>query len=106
MSIEYSVLVVDDSDIMRRLMKQYLGQLGISRIFEAEGGEKGLEVVENEKIDLIIVSDWLMPSMDGLGFLQEIRRNEKSKDIPFLMVTLVDQKEQVVLAVKEGIDFK
>ena len=87
-------------------MKQYLGQLGISRIFEAEGGEKGLEVVENEKIDLIIVSDWLMPSMDGLGFLQEIRRNEKSKDIPFLMVTLVDQKEQVVLAVKEGIDFK
>ena len=105
MSIEYSVLVVDDSDIMRRLMKQYLGQLGISRIFEAEGGEKGLEVVGNEKIDLI-VSDWLMPSMDGLGFLQEIRRNEKSKDIPFLMVTLVDQKEQVVLVVKEGIDFK
>ncbi len=86
-------------------MKQYLGQLGISRIFEAEGGEKGLEVVGNEKIDLI-VSDWLIPSMDGLGFLQEIRRNEKSKDIPFLMVTLVDQKEQVVLAVKEGIDFK
>jgi len=104
-SIEYSVLVVDDSDIMRRFMKQYLGQLGISRIFEAEGGEKGLEVVGNEKIDLI-VSDWLMPSMDGLGFLQEIRRNEKSKDILFLMVTLVDQKEQVVLAVKEGIDFK
>jgi hypothetical protein len=30
-------------------MKQYLGQLGISRIFEAEDGEKGLEVVENEK---------------------------------------------------------
>jgi len=87
------------------LMKQYLGQLDISRIFKAEGGEKGLEVVENEKIDLI-VSDWLMPSMDGLGFLQEIRRNEKSKDILFLMVTLVDQKEQVVLAVKEGIDFK
>jgi two-component system chemotaxis response regulator CheY len=86
-------------------MKQYLGQLDISRIFKAEGGEKGLEVVENEKINLI-VSDWLMPNMDGLGFLQEIRRNEKSKDIPFLMVTLVDQKEQVVLAVKEGIDFK
>ena len=105
MSIGYSVLVADDSDIMRRLMKQYLGQSGISRTFEAEGGEKGLGVVENEKIDLI-VSDWLMPSMDGLGFLQEIRRNEKSKDILFLMVTLVDQKEQVVLAVKEGIDFK
>ena len=86
-------------------MKQYLGQPGISRTFEAEGGEKGLGVVENEKIDLI-VSGWLMPSMDGLGFLQEIRRNEKSKDIPFLMVTLVDQKEQVVLVVKEGIDFK
>ena len=58
-------------------MKQYLGQPGISRTFEAEGGEKGLWVVENEKIDLI-VSGWLMPSMDGLGFLQEIRRNEKS----------------------------
>jgi two-component system chemotaxis response regulator CheY len=58
-----------------------------------------------KKIDLI-VSGWPMPNMDGLGFLQEIRRNEKSKDIPFLMVTLMDQKEQVVFAVKEGIDFK
>ncbi|MCH8157374.1 MAG: response regulator [Nitrospinae bacterium] len=103
MGKEWVVLVVDDEEIMRRLMKQYLERMGIRQILLAENGEEALGILAKEKVDLII-SDWLMPKMDGLDLLKEVRANEDLKEILFLMVTLVDQKEQVVLAVRQGID--
>ncbi len=71
MSIEYSVLVVDDSDIMRRLMKQYLGQSGISRTFEAEGGEKGLGLWKMKKLTPLFPIGSCLAWMDW-GFFRKL----------------------------------
>ena len=56
----------------------------------------------NEEVDLII-SEWNMPVMDGLEFFQSVKKEELTKDIPFLMVTVEDSKEKVIEAVQIGV---
>ena len=51
----------------------------------------------------LIISDWNMPVMNGLEFLQAVKKEELTKDIPFLMVTVEDSKEKVIAAVQFGI---
>jgi two-component system chemotaxis response regulator CheY len=97
------VLVVDDFTTMRRIVKGVLKQLGFSDIIEAEDGVAALEELKKEKIGLI-VSDWNMPNMTGLDLLRAVKGDDKLKDIPFIMVTAEGQKDNVVEAVKSGVN--
>jgi len=67
------VLIVDDSGISRKLMKKCLEFSGLTQaeFFEAEDGEKALEVIERTPIDLL-VTDLNMPIMDGFELLRAI----------------------------------
>jgi two-component system chemotaxis response regulator CheY len=96
------VLVVDDFATMRRIVKNVLKQLGFSDILEADDGSTALDVIKQNKIDLI-VSDWNMPKMTGLDLLKTVRGDESTKEIPFLMVTAEAQKENVLQAVQAGV---
>lgn len=93
------VLVVDDFATMRRIIKNILLQLGFKHILEADDGTTAWEVLNKEKVDLII-SDWNMPKMPGIELLKKVRADDRFKDIPFLMVTAEAQKENIVEAVK------
>jgi two-component system chemotaxis response regulator CheY len=97
------VLVVDDFATMRRIVKGVLKQLGFSNIIEAEDGSSALEELKKEDIGLI-VSDWNMPNMTGLDLLKAVRGDANLKGIPFIMVTAEGQKENVVEAVKCGVN--
>lgn len=96
------VLVVDDFATMRRIVKGVLKQLGFSDIIEAEDGSLALDLLQKEKVGLI-VSDWNMPNMTGLDLLKAVRGDDSMKGIPFIMVTAEGQKENVVEAVKAGV---
>lgn len=96
---DMKVLVVDDFATMRRIVKNILRELDFKDILEAENGAAAIKILESQDIDLI-VSDWNMPKMTGLELLKWVRANEKTKDLPFLMVTAEAQKENVVEAVK------
>lgn len=96
---DMKVLVVDDFATMRRIVKNILRELDFKDIVEAENGAAAVKILESQDIDLI-VSDWNMPKMTGLELLKWVRANEKTKDLPFLMVTAEAQKENVVEAVK------
>ncbi|ROR01911.1 two-component system chemotaxis response regulator CheY [Desulfosoma caldarium] len=96
---DMKVLVVDDFATMRRIVKNILRELDFKDIVEAENGAAAVKILESQEIDLI-VSDWNMPKMNGLELLKWVRANEKTKDLPFLMVTAEAQKENVVEAVK------
>lgn len=102
MNLELKILVVDDFSTMRRIVKNALKQIGFSNFIEADSGLAALEQIKNNKVDLII-SDWNMPGMDGLAFLKEIRGNEATKGIPFVMVTAEAQKINVLEAVRAGV---
>ncbi|MFP4036901.1 MAG: chemotaxis response regulator CheY [Desulfobacteraceae bacterium] len=103
MDTSIKVLVVDDFATMRRIVKGVLKQLGFSNIIEAEDGTGAMDVLRKEKIGLV-VSDWNMPKMTGLDLLKAIRADEDLKSTPFIMVTAEGQKENVIEAVKAGVD--
>ena len=97
------ILTVDDFSTMRRIIRNILRQIGYSNIAEAENGGAALNTLQTQDIDFVI-SDWNMPGMSGLELLQAIRADDKLKHIPVLMVTAEALKENVVEALKAGVN--
>ena len=96
------ILVVDDFNTMRRIVKTCLRQLGFENITEAEDGSVALGKLKAGEFKLII-SDWNMPNMMGIDFLKAVRGNPNTKAIPFLMVTAEANKENILAAVQAGV---
>ena len=99
------VLVVDDSSVMRQIIKNNLKQLGFDNgnMADAEDGQMGYKKASDSAIDLII-SDWNMPKMTGIEFLKAVRGDDKIKGTPFLMVTSEADKEKIMEAVQAGVN--
>jgi len=97
------VLFVDDSPTMRRIIQNSLQKIGYTDMIQSENGEDALEKLENNPIDLII-TDWNMPVMNGEQLVINIRREEKYSSIPILMVTTRGMKEDVLTAVRIGVN--
>ncbi len=96
------VLVVDDFSTMRRIVMNILKGLGYNNLVEAEDGAQAYSKVQEGGFGFV-VSDWNMPNMDGLEFLQKVRSNAEFKDLPFLMITAETEKEKVVAAIQAGV---
>ncbi len=92
-------LVVDDSATMRRIIKNSLQRIGYNDVIEAENGKTALAQVGEADI---IMTAWHMPEMDGLQFVKKVR--EQNTTIPILMVTTNAAKEDIVEALKHGVN--
>ncbi|MGH1363591.1 MAG: sigma-54-dependent transcriptional regulator [Calditrichia bacterium] len=92
------VMVVDDEENIREVLSNYLESLGYE-VVTATDGQNALDNFEAGSFDLI-VSDLLMPAIDGLELLKQIR--EKDKDVIFLMITGYPSIETAVEAIKKG----
>ena len=95
------IMLVDDSRTMRNVQKNILGQIGYTNVVEAENGLDALTRCNAEAPDLILL-DWNMPQMDGLTFLQEFRK--KNKSVPVIMVTTEAERARVIEAIKAGVN--
>ena len=82
------VLIIDDSNTMRKIVQRSLRQAGFEfeKILEAGDGQEALDLLGSESVDLIL-SDINMPNMDGLEFLRQKSQNADIKDIPVVMIT-------------------
>ncbi len=100
---DIKILVVDDMSTMRRIIRTILNQLGYTNIEEAENGKQALAKLKNEKFDFVI-TDWNMPEMDGLTLVKTIRSDPELKHLPVLMVTAEAKKENVLEALKAGVN--
>lgn len=80
-----TILLVDDSQAMRLLQKQWLTVLNVEFI-EAGNGEEALKLVEDHRPHLV-VTDVKMPVMDGLELLKRLKDNANTKDIPVIMIS-------------------
>lgn len=92
---DVSILVVDDFSTMRRIIKKILTGLNLSRITEADNGQKAWEIISNNPVDLVIC-DWNMPGMTGMELMRKVRSEEKFARMPFIMVT-AEGKEKVAI---------
>jgi two-component system chemotaxis response regulator CheY len=94
-------LVVDDFSTMRRIVRNLLKESGYAEADEAEDGVVALQKLRASNFDFV-VSDINMPNMNGFQLLAEIKKDEKLKHIPVLMVTAEARKEDIVLAAQQG----
>ena len=96
-------LVVDDFSTMRRIIKNFLTDLGYTNVAEADDGKTALPVLKSGVVDFLI-TDWNMPGMPGLELLKEVRNDPTTKKLPVLMVTAEAKREQIVEAAQAGVN--
>ncbi len=97
------VLVVDDTNTSRMLIRDGLEQMGVRHIFFAPDGEQALQFMMSTPAHLII-SDVNMPKLDGLGLLKAIRGYAPTKKVPFIMLTGRSDKAVLESAMKLGVN--
>ena len=95
------ILVVDDEQRMRKLIKDFLKAKGY-KILEAEDGEKALEVYEKNKNQInLILLDVMMPKLDGWSVLRQIRQDSK---VPIIMLTARGEEQDELFGFELGVD--
>jgi two-component system chemotaxis response regulator CheY len=97
-----TIMVVDDSRIMRNTVKGVFAGLGVTCTFvEANDGEEALMQLDMYPIDLVLL-DWNMPKLSGIDFLKKVRSMDNYKTLPIIMVTSEAAKFNVIEALKNG----
>lgn len=97
-----SVLVIDDNDEIRAYLKEELSRSGY-HVLQAENGQKGLEKAQAHLPDLII-SDVMMPVMDGYEVAKQVRADERISHIPLILLTAKASEESKIHGLKIGVD--
>src|SRR5688572_15563963 len=92
------VLIVEKHFHMRSLIRDILAEFGVGTIRAAETVEIAFEMFQERAADLVL-TDW-SPGLDGIKFLELVRRNEKSRDVfvPIIMVTANTELKHVCIA--------
>jgi two-component system chemotaxis response regulator CheY len=98
-----NVLIVDDSSTMRKIVLRNLKQTGlaIGEVFQAGDGQEALAVLAENPVGLILC-DWNMPNMDGLGLVQAVRGNPDFAHIRIIMITTEGGESKVSEALASG----
>ncbi|MCE2927514.1 MAG: response regulator [Rickettsiales bacterium] len=96
------ILVVDDYNTMRRIVRNLLKQLGFDNTEEAADGTEALQKLREKPYGMVI-SDWNMEPMSGMDLLKHVRADEKLKMLPFIMVTAESKPENVIAAKQAGV---
>lgn len=99
------IMVVDDDRIVRRIVATKLSGLGYE-ISEAEDGREALELLENGSVPDLLVTDQLMPRMNGLQLVGKIRGSDDSEvaGLPIIMLTSKNQEQDVIEGLQAGMD--
>lgn len=98
---EHSLLLIEDNDDLLQLMVRLLSLDFI--VHTAKTGTEGIRCMENEDIDLV-VSDIMMPEMDGIAFCKQVKNNLETSHIPIILLTAKNREEDRVEAYESGAD--
>ncbi len=97
---DYTLLVVDDNEMNRDMLSRRLARKGFG-VEVAEDGEKALEIVAREAIDLVLL-DIMMPGIDGVEVLKILRRNHTQTQLPVIMATAKADSRDMIEALELG----
>ncbi len=98
---EHTVLIVEDNEELRNFMNDCLA--GQYNVFEAENGIEALKILENSNVD-IIISDIVMPKMDGLDLCNEVKSNAAYSHLPFILLSAKTDTSTKIEGLKKGAD--
>jgi len=103
MNVDINVLVVDDFEFARRIIKNVLKEIGINNTTEASSGSTALSAIQKNNFQLII-TDYNMPGMTGIELIKKVRENDQTKEIPIIMVTSDANKSVLLEATEAGVN--
>lgn len=87
------ILIVEDDNFVAEVYLAKLSEMGYETVL-AQNGEEGLAELKKGKVDLILL-DILMPIMNGIEMLEEVKKNEEWKNIPVILLTNIGEKESI-----------
>lgn len=96
------VLIADDDSVSRRLLQNYLQKWGYE-VTVTENGAEAWRMFEQEEFP-IVLSDWMMPEIDGLELIQRIRASSRPNYVYTILLTARSQKEDLVKGMEAGAD--
>jgi two-component system chemotaxis response regulator CheY len=97
-----TVLVVDDSKIMRNIVKSHFDEMEYKCEFlEADNGMTALQILASNSVHLVML-DWNMPQLSGIDFLKQVRTMRQYENLPIIMVTSESARYSVIEALKSG----
>ena len=94
------IMVIDDSPTIRTSVQSVIGDMGYP-IEQAENGVDALNILGQQNFDLV-VTDILMPKMDGFTLTKEIRSSERSRNIPVVIVTSMESETDKMRGLEVG----
>jgi two-component system, chemotaxis family, chemotaxis protein CheY len=95
------VLIVDDYKTMVRIVRNLVHELGFANIDDTTDGPTALDMIRKGNYGLVL-SDWNMQPLTGYDLLKAVRADERTKDLPFVLVTAEAKTENVVAAKQAG----
>jgi len=95
------LLVVDDFRTMRRVLRGLLRDMGLDDVAEAGDGAAALERLRAEPVDLVI-TDIEMPTLNGFELLSAIKKDERLRHVPVLMLAAEARKDEIVRCIQAG----
>lgn len=99
---KFPILIADDNLVARKLLEKTLAKEG-HEIVSVDNGKKALEMF-NERFFPIVLTDWMMPEMDGPTLCQAIRENITSSYVYILLLTAKASQEDIISGLKSGAD--
>jgi len=96
------LLLVDDDRMNLKVIGRRLERMGFS-VITADRGLAGIEILENTAVDLMML-DIIMPEMDGFATLERIRRDQRWRNLPVIMLTALDDAESTARCLANGAD--
>ena len=102
--MSYSVLIIDDSEVIRSVLNKTIQftTIEFEKILEASSGKEALELLQNNWVD-IIFSDINMPEMNGIEMIRELRENDEFKDIPIIVISTEGDEKTLDQLVQLGV---
>ena len=94
-----TVLIVDDAEFMRVMLKDILVDMGLAVVGEAEDGDQAVAMFRDLQPELVLL-DINLPTVSGIDALREIVANDPAADV--VMITALGQKEEVLASIKAG----
>ncbi len=102
MHYDASILLVDDYEFIRTILERMLQQLGYQNLCMAADGVDALHLLRTRPVDLVI-TDYHMPEMDGIGLFQAMQQDPVLAKIPVLLISSVPNEKFVTQSLAIGI---
>lgn len=97
------ILIAEDDPVSRRLLEAFLSKWGYDIVVTSDGSE-AWEILNEPEAPSLVISDWMMPNIDGLELCRKIREMKKSGYTYFIILTAKGKKEDVIQGLEAGAD--